>query len=133
MLDLAETKPTDIKQLEKTRTLSPKQIGMYGKLVLAAINRAIKIPPKDLPVYPRRKAPRVPASAAERVKSLRKWRDGQAEELAMDPSLILTRSLISTLAVQKPRTLSDLSRIQEIKKWQIREFGKEILEVLGHR
>ena len=133
LLDLAETKPTDIKQLEKTRTLSPKQIGMYGKLVLAAINSAIKIPKKDLPVYPRRKAPRVTASAAERVKSLRKWRDGQAEELAMDPSLILTRSLISTLAVQKPRTLSDLSRIQEIKKWQIREFGKEILGVLGHR
>ncbi len=133
LLDLAETKPTDMKQLEKTRTLSPRQIGMYGKLLLAAINSAIKIPPKDLPVYPRRKAPRVPASAAERVKSLRKWRDAQAEKLAMDPALILTRSLISTLAVQKPRILSDLSRINEIKKWQIREFGKEILEVLGNR
>jgi ribonuclease D len=133
LLDLAETKPTDIKQLEKTRALSPKQIGMYGKLLLAAINSAIKIPQKDLPVYPRRKAPRVPASAAERVKSLRKWRDGRAEKLAMDPSLILTRSLISTLAVQKPGKLSDLSRIKEIKKWQIREFGTEILEVLGAR
>jgi len=133
LLDLAETKPTDMKQLEKTEALSPKQIGMYGKLILAAINSAMTTPKNDLPVYPRHKAPRVPASAAERVKSLRKWRDDQAEKLAMDPSLILTKSLLSTLAVRKPLTVSGLSRIQEIKKWQVREFGKEILEVLGHR
>ena len=133
LLELAETKPANMKQLEKTKALSPKQMGMYGKLILAAINGAMTIPKKDLPVYPRRKAPRVPASAAERVKSLRKWRDNQAENLAMDPSLILTRSLISTLAVQKPRTVKDLSRIKEIKKWQIREFGKDILKILGHR
>ena len=133
LLDLADTRPTDSKQLEKTGILSPKQIGMYGGQVLAAINSAIKIPQKDLPVYPRRKAPRVPAAAAERVKALRKWRDNQAQRLSMDPSLILTRSLISALAVQRPLKLNDLSRITETKKWQIREFGKEILEVLGHR
>ncbi|MBE9543669.1 MAG: HRDC domain-containing protein, partial [Proteobacteria bacterium] len=102
LLDLAATKPTDLKQLEKTRALSPKQIDMYGRQVLAAINSAIKIPPQDLPVYPRRKAPRVPAAAAGRVNSLRKWRDSQAQKLAMDPSLILTKSLISTLAVERP-------------------------------
>ena len=133
LLDLAETKPTDMKQLENTRALSPKQVGMYGRLVLEAINSALIIPKNDLPVYPRHKAPRAPASAAERVKSLRKWRDSQAKKLSMDPSLILTKSLISTLAVQWPMKMSDLSRIKEIKKWQTREFGKEILKVLGHR
>jgi ribonuclease D len=133
LLDLAETKPADLKQLEKSRALSPKQINMYGRQVLAVINSALQTPNKDLPVYPRRKAPRVPAAAAERVKSLRKWRDRQSKKLSMDPSLILTRSLISALAVEKPLKLSDLSRIKEIKKWQIREFGKEILEALGHR
>jgi ribonuclease D len=133
LLDLAETKPADLKQLEKARALSPKQINMYGRQVLAVINSALQTPNKDLPVYPRRKAPRVPAAAAERVKSLRKWRDRQSKKLSMDPSLILTKSLISTLAVEKPLKLSDLSRIKEIKKWQIREFGKEILEALGRR
>jgi len=130
LLDLAAARPTDLKQLEKTRALSPKQIDMYGRPVLTAINSAIKIPPQDLPVYPRRKAPRVPAAAAKRVKTLKQWRDSQAKKLAMDPALILTKSLISTLAVQWPLKLSDLSRIKEIKKWQIREFGRDILEVL---
>ncbi len=133
LLDLAETKPTDLKQLEKSGALSPKQINMYGRQVLAVINNAMQIPNEDLPVYPRRKAPRVPAAAAERVKSLRKWRDRQSKKLSMDPSLILTKSLISALAVERPLKLSDLSRIKEIKKWQIREFGKEILEAMGRR
>jgi ribonuclease D len=131
LLNLAATKPTDLKQLEKTRTLSPKQIDMFGRQVLAAINSAIKTLPQDLPVYPRRKTPRVPAAAAGRVNSLKKWRDRQAKKLAMDPSLILTKSLISTLSVQWPLKLSDLSRIKEIKKWQIREFGRDILVALG--
>lgn len=132
LLDLAETKPTDKKQLEKSGALSPKQIDMYGRQLIEVINSAIKIPQEDLPVYPRRKAPRVPASAAERVKSLRLWRDRQAKKLAMEPSLILTKSLISTLAVQKPAKISDLSRIQEIKKWQTREFGRCILAAIKH-
>jgi ribonuclease D len=132
LLNLAAAKPTDLKQLEKTGALSPKQISMYGRLVLAAINSAAKLPKKELPVYPRRKAPRVPAAAAERVKSLKQWRDRRAKELSLDPALILTRSLISTLAVQRPLELSDLSRINEIKQWQIREFGQEILAVLDH-
>jgi ribonuclease D len=131
LLDLAQAKPTSFKQLEKTRALSPRQINMYGKEVLAAINSAARIPKKDLPVYPRRKAPRVPAAAAQRVKSLKKWRNRQAEKLLMDPSLILTKSLISTLAVQWPRKLSDLSQLKEIKKWQTQEFGKDILAALG--
>ena len=130
LLDLAESKPTDKKQLEKSGALSPKQIDMYGRQLLAVINSATKTPKKDLPEYPRRKAPRVPAAAAERVNSLRWWRDSQAQKLAMEPSLILTKSLISTLAVQKPAKMSDLPRIQEIKKWQIREFGRDILSAI---
>lgn len=133
LVRLVATKPTDLKQLEKAGALSPKQISMYGRQVLAALNSAIKIPSKDLPVYPRRKAPRVPAAAAQRVKFLKKWRDQRAQELALDPALILTKSLISTLAVQWPQQSSDLSRIREIKQWQIREFGQDILEVLGRR
>ena len=131
LLELAENKPINMKQLQKCGALSPKQIDMYGKQLIAEIKQAIKIPKKDLPVYPRRKAPRVPASAAERVKSLRKWRDSQAEKLVIEPSLILTKSLISALAVQKPAKKSELSRIKDIKKWQIREFGTDILKALN--
>ena len=130
LLDLAEKKPVSLKELEKTEILTPKQINMYGRAIVAAIERAMEIPTKDLPVYPRKKAPRIPLAAAGRVKALRQWRDQEAEKLAIDPALICTKSLMSTIAQQRPFTLSDLSAIKEMKNWQRKEFGREILAVL---
>jgi ribonuclease D len=130
LLDLAEKKPVSLKQLEKTETLSTKQINMYGREIVAAIERAMKIPSKDLPVYPRKKTPRIPLTVAGRVKALRQWRDQQVKRLAIDPALICTKAIMSLIAQQRPLTLSDLSAIKEMKNWQRKEFGRDILAVL---
>ena len=95
LLELAEKKPPDLKLLEKTRALGPKQISMYGPGVIAAIEDAMQIEPENLPVYPRRKSPRVPLVVAGRVKALRSWRDEQVARLAIDPALICTKALMS--------------------------------------
>ena len=130
LLELAEKKPPTIKQLEKTRALSTKQISMYGRGVVAAIKKALQMEKEDLPVYPRKKSPRIPLVVAGRVKALRDWRDDQAERLGLDPALICTKALISTIAQQKPRKLSDLSAIKEMKNWQRKEFGQEIVRLM---
>ena len=90
----------------------------------------MQIESKDLPVYPRRKSPRVPLVVAERVKALRDWRDGQAEKLVLDPALICTKALMSAIAQRKPRRVSDLKSIKEMKNRQKKEFGQEIVEVM---
>ena len=130
LLGLAEKKPVNLAQLEKIQVLSPKQINMYGRECVAAIKNAMKLPPEDLPVYPRKKAPRVPLKVAGRVRALRQWRDQQVKRLAIDPALICTKSLMSTIAQQRPLTLSGLSAIKEMKNWQRKEFGRDILAVL---
>jgi hypothetical protein len=38
--------------------------------------------------------------------------------------------LISALAVQKPVSLSSLSKIEELKTWQATGFGSEIIDIL---
>jgi hypothetical protein len=43
----------------------------------------------------------------------------------------LTKSLISSLAVQRPAEKSALSRIKDLKKWQIREFGSDIIKAIN--
>jgi ribonuclease D len=131
LMDLSCQKPLNLKQLEKSRALSPKQITMYGQDLIAAINGAIKLPNDLLPLYARKKMPRVPLTAAERVKALRHWRDIQAKKLKLDPALICPKSLISAIALQKPTTVSALANIKEIKKWQLEEFGDAIVKVLA--
>lgn len=130
LLELAAKKPPDLKQLEKTRALSSKQISMHGHGIIAAIQDAMQIEQENLPVYPRKKSPRVPQVVAGRVKALRTWRDEQVDRLSLDPALICTKALMSTIAQQKPNKISDLSTIEEMKNWQKKEFGQDIVQVL---
>ena len=130
LLKLAEMKPVNMMQLKKTNALSPKQMVMYGRDVIAAVRRAMQIQKNELPVYPRKQAPVVPAAVAKRVKALKNWRNQQANNLSIDPALICTKALIMAIAVQKPLSLKSLGRIKEMKRWQQREFGRQIMEVL---
>ena len=130
LLELAEKKPSTLKQLEKTRALSTRQINMYGTGVIAAVKEAMQIEPKNLPLYPRKKSPRVPLVVAGRVKALKSWRDEQVDKLSLDPALICTKALMSTIALKKPLKVSDLNSIQEMKSWQKREFGRDIVHIM---
>ena len=130
LVELAGKKPLDLTQLEKSGALSARQISMYGREVLTAIQGAMKLPAEALPVYLRKKGPRVPLKVAGRIKALRNWRDKQVQKLAIDPALICTKALISSIALQRPLKLSELAAIKEMKNWQRKEFGKDIVNVL---
>jgi ribonuclease D len=130
ILALAEIRPQSLKKLQKTEVLGAKQIDRYGKEIIAAINKALRIPTKNLPKYPRKTAPRIPAIVAKRVKELRSWRDNLAKQLQIDPTIICTKALISAIAVQRPLTESSLLKMKELKNWQAAEFGSDIIKIL---
>ena len=65
-----------------------------------------------------------------RVKALKRWRDWKAENLEIDPSIVATKALITSIAVQNPKTAGELEGVDEIKEWQKRLFGEEIIEIL---
>ena len=130
LIVLAERRPQSIRKLQKTEVLGAKQIDRYGKAIIAAVKKALQIPAKDLPKYPRKTAPHVPAIVAKRVKELRNWRDHMAKHLQIDPTIICTKALISAIAVQRPLTASSLLKMKELKTWQATEFGSDIIEIL---
>ena len=130
LMILSEKKPLSHKQLEKSGALSTRQIDIYGRDVVAQIQKAMKLGQKSLPVYPRRRSPSLSAAVAERVKTLKIWRDKRAEGLKIDPSLICTKLQITLIAMQKPQTMAAIGAIKEIKNWQRKEFGREIIEVI---
>ncbi len=131
LFELASKKPQNLKQLEEAGALSARQINMYGRGLLTVMQDALKLSADELPVYPRKKMRRVPLAVAGRVKALRKWRDEQVQKLAIDPALICSKALISTLAVRRPLKLSELTAIKEMKNWQKKEFGRDIVGVMN--
>ena len=130
MIKLAEAKPANLRQLKKSNALSVRQIDMYGNVLIEAINKALNLPENKLPVYPRSKAPVEKPEVTERIKTLKAWRDKKAKILEINPSLVLTKAMINTLAIYNPLDKSDIEKIKELKNWQKKEFGEDITAVL---
>ncbi|MEJ2642922.1 MAG: HRDC domain-containing protein [Desulfosarcinaceae bacterium] len=130
LLKIAGALPTTVAALEETHAISAKQKQMYARGLVSAVKKGLAVPDQELPVYPRRKPPRMPRLAPERIKLLKGWRDTQAERLDLDPSLLLTKALIAAIAVANPADFSALVRIADIRRWQCDAFGREIIAVL---
>ncbi len=130
LLKIANAQPTTVEALETAKAISPKQKQMYARGLIGAVNKALELPQAELPVYPRRKPPRMPRLAPERIKLLKGWRDTLAARLDLDPALLLTKALISAIAVANPADFSALLRTADIRRWQCEAFGREILAIL---
>ncbi|MBU4344114.1 MAG: HRDC domain-containing protein, partial [Proteobacteria bacterium] len=57
-------------------------------------------------------------------------RDSKAKELELDPAIVCNKTIINSIAIQNPVHLKDLSKIKEMKKWQQKEFGRDIVAIL---
>ncbi len=130
VMDIAKAKPVTSERLEKGGVLSKKQIGMYGPAVIQAVKEALDMPEEELPVYPRKKAPAASPKVPERVKGLKAWRDRRAEELGVDPAIVCTRSLMTAIARENPTDVAALAEIEEMRDWQRKAFGEEIIASL---
>ena len=130
IMALAEARPQSMKKLVKTEALGSKQIDRYGNQIISTVKKALRIPSRNLPKYPRKTAPMVPAIVAKRVKELRRWRDQLANKLEIDPAIICTKALISAIAVQRPVSIKSLSTVKDLKSWQAAGFGSDIIDIL---
>ena len=130
IMKIVKEKPVNKRQLVKIKALSQKQIDMYGDAIVKAVNNSLMLPAAGRPVYPRRKAPVLPPEVPLRAKSIKLWRDSKAKELELDPPIVCNKSIINLIAIQNPTYLKDLLNIKEMKKWQKKEFGRDIVAIL---
>jgi len=127
LLGLAAKKPLRLEDLEAAKALSRKQIDRYGTRLVQEVQRAMTIPDKDLPMYPREAKPDLPSAVRKRVKALKAWREIRAKELGIDPGILLNNVLINHLALKNPRSLKEMEEIPGLKRWLQDHFGQEIL------
>jgi ribonuclease D len=130
LLQLAARKPSNLNQMKKLNALSSKQIKWYGPALIAVIKDAMQLPESELPVYPRHKAPVLPPKVPDRIRALRKWRDKKAAELKIDPTLLLTKAMLASLAIAKPLSQKKLIQIEEINHWRREVLGPDIVRIL---
>jgi ribonuclease D len=130
LLALAKARPRTLKRLRSGGVLSERQVKMYGEKIVSRIEAAMKLDEDRLPVYPRKRPPRTHPAVPNRIRLLRNWRDRRARQLGLEPSILLTKSLMTAIAVANPSSPEDLETVPEMRNWQRREFGSQIVEAL---
>jgi ribonuclease D len=131
LVHLAGKRPRTAQDLLRIPGCSPKVATRYGGGLLAAIARGDAIPQAELPSYPRPKKPRMPPAVQRRIDALTRWRTRAAEEVGLDPGLILPRRLIERLSEHVPADRQTLAGTEGLRRWRVETFGREILEVLA--
>ena len=130
LIKIATRGPRTLNSLERLRQLSPRQVAMYGKDIIAAVKKGFEVSPDKLPTYPRKKAPQLPPQVPDRIQALKGWRDRKAAELELDPPLLLTKMQLTAVATECPRTIAAVNALPDLKNWQKKEFGRDIAGIL---
>ncbi|MFH1981784.1 MAG: HRDC domain-containing protein [Pseudomonadota bacterium] len=133
LLTIAAAKPSDLNDLAALKALSDRQMASLGQGVLAQVGAAMKLPGAALPIYPRKRAPRLPRMAPERIQRLKTWRDGEAGRLGLDPSVVCTKAQITEVAIANPQDVDALGRCTLLKRWQIDAFGAAMVSAIARK
>jgi len=131
LLKFSHEKPGSIKKLQNLKALSDRQISMYGESLIAAVKKGMEVSEKELPIYPRKRAPILKPEIPGRIKIIKEWRDQLAEELHIDPPMLFNKALMTAIAVKRPESLKSIGEVEGIRNWQKKEFGKEIVKILN--
>jgi ribonuclease D len=131
LLKIASEMADTPQAMEASRCLSAKQIRIFGKPLAKVVQQANALATADLPVYPRRRRLSVSPKVPERVKAIKAWRDDLAEQLALDPALLLNKALMTGIAVSKPLNVRELRKVEGIRNWQVKAFSKHIMKILA--
>lgn len=126
LLELARTGPADIRNIKAIKGFPPRLADRYGRKLLQAIKRGRAIPEADLPSFPTTRRP-VPDPETDRlVKKLKAWRTRKAEELGMDPGIVINNALLEELTKKRPADMTG-----NLKKWQQEVLGPDIKEIVA--
>ena len=128
--ELAVIKPESPDQMKGIPGLSPKLISRMGEGLIQAVRRGLDLSDDDLPRFPRIRTVPAQGAVVQRVKSLKQWREIRAAELQLEPGLLLNNVLIDQVARLNPVQGEELDRIPELRLWQKRTFGEEIVKAI---
>jgi ribonuclease D len=126
LVELAESLPTNRRELNTVRSLRPEIIRIYGDDILDAIERGHKNkPPKNHPI-----AHNDPI-ISDRYVVLHQWRKEKAIQRSIESNMVMTKDVLWRIARIKPTSIEELMSVEGMGKWRIAHYGEEILNVVA--
>lgn len=127
---VAQNAPRTLNELKKLDGLFPKLAERYGRTLLSLVETGLAIPVEELPRYPRNERQVKDPAVERRLISLKEWRSGKATELGLDPGVLINNALLEQVAKHCPRSETALAACTQLKNWQRREFGNDLMRLV---
>lgn len=135
LVTVARSQPDSPEALDKLfRSKNPMK-RRHGSQLLEAVREGKK-DDYEIPVKKRVTAkgpkPKLTGRAAERgFQALKSWRnDLVAGEAKLSPVTVASNTTLKAIVNQYPKDLDELSAITEVRRWQVRDYGTTILDIL---
>ena len=131
MLAMAKHPPADTAGLKAIPGISSDQAERRGRDLLAAVKRGLELPDSELPRHARtpRRAPDLAYEA--RLEWLKTARNLLAKKYDLPPGVVCPNGTLEAIARWDPKTPQELAGVAELRRWQLREFGGELLAAVA--
>lgn len=131
LLTLASRQPQEQSGLVGIDGLPSRLAERYGRELFSAVASALALPEANLPRYPRSERTLRDPEVDARTARLKEWRKAKAAELEIDAGVLINNALLEELARRQPRNAAALAAVPGLKRWQQRELGPSLLQVLA--
>jgi len=106
--------------------LSPKQINLWGRDILAATRRGVEAPPVK-----REQSQRPNDATLKRLEKLKVWRKKIAGEMSVESDIVLPKPYLNLLAENPPKSLPELQAVMEKSPSRFEKYGSDIYRLIG--
>ncbi len=132
LLHLAANPVRTVEELARVRGIGREALGRWGNELIAAIEIGLALPEDELPRFPRgpRRPPPDPAFD-ERLQALKNRRNALAEEYGLQPGVLCPNGTLEAIVRMMPDDVEAMAAIPELREWQRKEFGGELLKALS--
>jgi ribonuclease D len=131
MLLMARRPPADLAALRSIPGIGGEQIERRGKEILAAVRRGLELPERELPRLERLPRRALDPAYEDRLERLKAVRNQLAARYDLAPGVLCPNGTLEAIARAHPRTIEELTMIPELRRWQLREIGTELLSATG--
>jgi len=140
LIQLALRKPEDEDALGKVMRPGSGMHRKHGASLLKAVKAGIADDRPIPPVPKKASATREPLPASspgapgvdKLFGPLKDWRNRVVKSKGLPPVVVANNTLLKDVSKVAPRTLQDLADIPGVRRWQVAEFGDDILGVIDH-
>ena len=136
LIDASERRPVDERSLKKIFPNMHSMRRRFGRGIVKAVNVGLaddRPIPKPLPKTKPNKLIKLKSKKAEATfEALRDWRNEVIQsEGDINPVAVASNSVLRWIAQSQPTNLDDMRKIPNIRTWQVKDYGTQILELLN--